>query len=371
MMNNLKIGIVCYPTQGGSGIVATELAQSLAKLGHEIHIISYSKPFRLRYKKDKNIFFHEVTTYNYPLFEFTPYEINLTSKIVDVSVNYNLDLVHVHYAIPHASAALSAKQILRSFSKKLPIVTTLHGTDITLIGKDKSFKPVIEFAINNSDIVTSVSKSLKEDTLQNFKIKKEIKVIPNFIDSDLYCPTTEDYKTKTIITHISNFRKVKKVEHVLRVFYKVQKKINCSLNLIGDGPELKKIKELSEKLNIEKKIRFKKYSREIHKELKNSTLFILTSEKESFGLSALEAISSGVPVISTDVGGLTEIVIDGETGFVSKLGDIEKMSKDCIKLLLDNDLYLRIRNNCVKHSKKYAISEVVPQYTKIYKELLK
>ena len=370
-MNNLKIGIVCYPTQGGSGIVATELAQSLANLGHEIHIISYCRPFRLKYKKNKNIFFHEVTTYNYPLFEYTPYEINLTSKIVDVSVNYNLDLVHVHYAIPHASAALSAKQILRSLSKELPIVTTLHGTDITLIGKDKSFKPVIEFAINNSDIVTSVSKSLKEDTLKNFKIKKEIKIIPNFIDSALYFPTGENDKAEKIITHVSNFRKVKKVDHVLRVFYKVQKKINCSLNLIGDGPELKKIKELSKKLNIEKRVHFKKYSRKIHKELKNSTLFLLTSEKESFGLSALEAISSGVPVISTNVGGLTEIVVDGVTGFVSKLGDIKKMSDDCIKLLLDNDLYLRIRKNCVKHSKKYSISKVVPQYIKIYNELLK
>jgi len=299
-----KVGIVCYPTYGGSGVFATELGMALANKGYEIHFISYSQPFRLNVFSNR-INFHEVTVPDYPLFEFIPYEHNLTAKLVDVAIHEKLDLLHVHYAIPHASAALSAKMILASKGIDLPIITTLHGTDITLLGKDKSFKSVIEFAINNSDVVTAVSQSLRMDTLDSFNINKEIKVIPNFIDSSLYNFKENNSlrsefasKNEKIVIHISNFRKVKRVQDVLKIFSKINKQIPSKLLLIGDGVERLKMEQLSRSLNLCNSVRFIGKLKAVEKILSVSDLFLLPSDTESFGLVALEAMASRVPVIS-------------------------------------------------------------------------
>ena len=375
MTKHLKIGIVCYPTYGGSGVVATELGIALADKGHEVHFISYDQPFRLDLYSE-NIYFHQVNVPDYPLFEYAPYELNLTSKLVDVAIHEKLNILHVHYAIPHASAAVNAKQILATYGIHIPIVTTLHGTDITLLGKDKSFKPVIEYAINQSDAVTAVSEDLKEETLLNFKIKDEIKVIPNFIDMSLYKQECNQLlrdkfakKEEAILVHISNFRKVKRVQDVVKIFEKVNKQVSSKLFMIGDGPERLKAEQLCRKLGIAKHVRFLGKLKVIEKFLCIADVFVLPSETESFGLVALEAMASKVAVISTNSGGLPEVNIDGETGYLSDVGDVNKMANDTIHLLKDADKLNQFKNNALAHAKTFDLPNILPQYEAVYQEL--
>jgi len=375
MTKHLKIGIVCYPTYGGSGVVATELGIALADKGHEVHFISYDQPFRLDLYSE-NIYFHQVNVPDYPLFEYAPYELNLTSKLVDVALHEKLNILHVHYAIPHASAAVSAKQILATYGIHIPIITTLHGTDITLLGKDKSFKPVIEYAINQSDAVTAVSQNLKEETLLNFKIKDEIKVIPNFIDMSLYNQDCNQIlrdkfakKEEPILVHISNFRKVKRVKDVVKIFEKVNKKVTSKLLMIGDGPERLKAEQLCRKLGIAKQVRFLGKLKVIEKFLCIADVFVLPSETESFGLVALEAMASKVAVISTNSGGLPEVNIDGKTGYLSDVGDVNKMANDTIELLKDAEKLNAFKNNALAHAKTFDLPNILPQYEAVYQEL--
>jgi len=375
MTKHLKIGIVCYPTYGGSGVVATELGIALADKGHEVHFISYDQPFRLDLYSE-NIYFHQVNVPDYPLFEYTPYELNLTSKLVDVTLHEKLNILHVHYAIPHASAAVNAKQILATYGIHIPIVTTLHGTDITLLGKDKSFKPVIEYAINQSDAVTAVSEDLKEETLLNFKIKGEIKVIPNFIDMSLYKQERNQLlrdkfakKEEAILVHISNFRKVKRVQDVVKIFEKVNKQVPSKLLMIGDGPERLKAEQLCRKLGIAKHVRFLGKLKVIEKFLCIADIFVLPSETESFGLVALEAMASRVAVISTNSGGLPEVNIDGKTGYLSDVGDVNKMANDTIDLLKDADKLNQFKNNALAHAKTFDLPNILPLYEQVYQEL--
>jgi len=375
MTKHLKIGIVCYPTYGGSGVVATELGIALADKGHEVHFISYDQPFRLDLYSE-NIYFHQVNVPDYPLFEYAPYELNLTSKLVDVAIHEKLNILHVHYAIPHASAAVNAKQILATYGIHIPIVTTLHGTDITLLGKDKSFKPVIEYAINQSDAVTAVSQNLKEETLLNFKIKDEIKVIPNFIDMSLYKQEYNQFlrdkfakKEEAILVHISNFRKVKRVQDVVKIFEKVNKQVPSKLFMIGDGPERLKAEQLCRKLGIAKHVRFLGKLKVIEKFLCIADVFVLPSKTESFGLVALEAMASKVAVISTNSGGLPEVNIDGETGCLSDVGDVKKMANDTIHLLKDADKLNQFKNNALAHAKTFDLPNILPQYEAVYQEL--
>ena len=375
MTKHLKIGIVCYPTYGGSGVVATELGIALADKGHEVHFISYDQPFRLDLYSE-NIYFHQVNVPDYPLFEYAPYELNLTSKLVDVAIHEKLNILHVHYAIPHASAAVNAKQILATYGIHIPIVTTLHGTDITLLGKDKSFKPVIEYAINQSDAVTAVSEDLKEETLLNFKIKDEIKVIPNFIDMRLYKQECNQLirdkfakKEEAILVHISNFRKVKRVQDVVKIFEKVNKHVPSKLFMIGDGPERLKAEQLCRKLGVAKHVRFLGKLKVIEKFLCIADVFVLPSKTESFGLVALEAMASKVAVISTNSGGLPEVNIDGETGYLSDVGDVKKMANDTIALLKDTDKLNAFKNNALAHAKTFDLPNILPQYEAVYQEL--
>ena len=375
MTKHLKIGIVCYPTYGGSGVVATELGIALADKGHEVHFISYDQPFRLDLYSE-NIYFHQVNVPDYPLFEYAPYELNLTSKLVDVAIHEKLNILHVHYAIPHASAAVNAKQILATYGIHIPIVTTLHGTDITLLGKDKSFKPVIEYAINQSDAVTVVSQNLKEETLLNFKIKDEIKVIPNFIDMSLYKQEYNQFlrdkfakKEEAILVHISNFRKVKRVQDVVKIFEKVNKHVPSKLFMIGDGPERLKSEQLCRKLGIAKHVRFLGKLKVIEKFLCIADVFVLPSKTESFGLVALEAMASKVAVISTNSGGLPEVNIKGQTGYLSDVGDINKMANDTIHLLKDADKLNQFKNNALAHAKTFDLPNILPQYEAVYQEL--
>lgn len=375
MTKHLKIGIVCYPTYGGSGVVATELGIALADKGHEVHFISYDQPFRLDLYSE-NIYFHQVNVPDYPLFEYAPYELNLTSKLVDVALHEKLNILHVHYAIPHASAAVNAKQILATYGIHIPIVTTLHGTDITLLGKDKSFKPVIEYAINQSDAVTAVSEDLKDETLVNFKIKDEIKVIPNFIDMSLYKQECNQLlrnkfakKEEAILVHISNFRKVKRVQDVVKIFEKVNKQVPSKLFMIGDGPERLKAEQLCRKLGIAKHVRFLGKLKIIEKFLCIADVFVLPSETESFGLVALEAMASKVAVISTNSGGLPEVNIDGKTGYLSDVGDVNKMANDTIDLLKDADKLIQFKNNALAHAKTFDLPNILPLYEQVYQEL--
>ena len=375
MLNKLKIGIVCYPTYGGSGVVATELGIAFAEKGHEVHFISYDQPFRLDLYSE-NIFFHQVNVPDYPLFEYAPYELNLTSKLVDVALHEKLNILHVHYAIPHASAAVNAKHILATYDIHIPIVTTLHGTDITLLGKDKSFKPVIEYAINQSDAVTAVSEDLKTETLENFNIKNEIKAIPNFIDMSLYKQECSKSlrnnfarKEEAILVHISNFRKVKRVQDVIKVFEKVNKQIPSKLLMIGDGPERLKTEQLCRKLEIAKQVRFLGKLKGIGKMLFIADIFVLPSETESFGLVALEAMASKVAVISTNSGGLPEVNIDKRTGYLSDVGDLNKMANDTIDLLKDTDKLNEFKNNALAHAKTFDLPNILPQYEAIYQKL--
>ena len=376
MKDKIKIGIVCYPTYGGSGVVATELGVALSKKNYEVHFISYDQPFRLDLFSEK-IYYHEVSVPQYPLFEYTPYELNLTSKLVDVAINEGLDLLHVHYAIPHASAAISAKQILSTQDINIPIVTTLHGTDITLLGKDASFKPVIEFAINMSDIVTVVSKDLKNETLAHFNIKKEINVISNFIDYSLYeqnqnliLRNSFASNNEAIITHISNFREVKRVEDVIKIFYQVNKRKKVQLLMIGDGPDRSKCENLARKLGIHKKIKFLGKLKVIEDLLAISDIFLLPSQTESFGLVALEAMASNTAIVSSNSGGLPEVNIDGVTGFLSDVGDINKMSNDICCLIANSNLLNSFKSNALKHAKKFDLNNILPKYEEVYNKLI-
>lgn len=376
MKDKIKIGIVCYPTYGGSGVVATELGVALSKKNYEVHFISYDQPFRLDLFSEK-IYYHEVSVPQYPLFEYTPYELNLTSKLVDVAINEGLDLLHVHYAIPHASAAISAKQILSTQDINIPIVTTLHGTDITLLGKDASFKPVIEYAINMSDIVTVVSRDLKHETLAHFNIKKEINVISNFIDYSLYEQNQNLILRKSfasndeaIITHISNFREVKRVEDVIKIFYQVNKRKKAQLLMIGDGPDRSKCENLARKLGIYKKIKFLGKLKVIEDLLAISDIFLLPSQTESFGLVALEAMASNTAVVSSNSGGLPEVNIDRVTGFLSDVGDINKMSNDICYLIANSNLLNSFKSNALKHAKKFDLNNILPKYEEVYNKLI-
>lgn len=374
----MNIGIVGYPTFGGSGVVATELAKALAHKGHKVHFISYSLPFRLD-ALASNIVFHEVTVSDYPLFDYPPYELVLASKLVDVARFEKLDLVHVHYAIPHASAAYMARQILESHGIYLPFITTLHGTDITLVGKDSSFEPVITFSINESDAVTAVSESLKEDTYRHFKIDRDIQVIPNFICSESYQKKVgpgDSLKAsyapggEKVLVHISNFRPVKRVEDVVRVFDKVRKVIPSKLLLVGDGPDRHKIEMLCRELNTCMDIMFLGKVRATEQALALGDLFILPSESESFGLAALEAMATGMPVISTNTGGIPEVNIEGETGYLSNVGDIDQMAENSIKLLSDEKLYAEFSQNALNRAAQFDIKNVLPLYEDLYKEVI-
>lgn len=372
----MKIGIICYPTYGGSGVVATELGKALASVGHEVHFITYSQPPRLDFFSE-NIFYHEVSVASYPLFEYLPYESALASKMVDVTVNEKLDLLHVHYAIPHASAAYLAKQILKYKGIHVPVITTLHGTDITLVGRDPSFEPVVTFSINESDGVTAVSESLRNDTYSSFEILSNIEVIPNFIDLQRFkkqpkehfklaiCPNGEK-----LLMHTSNFRKVKRIGDIVQVFAKVQKHIPAKLLLVGDGPERSGIEALCRDLGVAADVRFLGKLDTIEEALSLADLFFLTSEKESFGLAALEAMACEVPVISSDAGGISEVNMHGITGYVSKIGDIEDMVTNTLKILQDPVLHNQMKQNALARAKDFSLDKILPMYERYYEKIV-
>ena len=373
----MKIGIVCYPTFGGSGVVATELGIELSQKGHEVHFITYSQPVRLD-ALSSNLHYHEVTVPDYPLFKYEPYELALSSKIYDVIHKYKIDVLHVHYAIPHAYAAYMAKKILNENGYKIPIITTLHGTDITLVGNHPFYKPAVTFSINKSDIVTCVSKSLMEDTREFFGIKREIKVIPNFIDIDRYekkhnmCEKNFISEgDEKIIVHVSNFRPLKRIIDVIKIFEKVNSKISSKLIMVGDGPDKKKAKDYLRKNNLKNKVIFLGKTNEVDEILCSSDLFLLPSEKESFGLAALEAMALKVPVISTNTGGLKELNINGNSGYTSDIGDIEAMASNAIKILSDKSLKNKYRSQAFENAKKYDIKKIIPLYEEIYDEAIK
>jgi L-malate glycosyltransferase len=373
----MKIGIVCYPTFGGSGVVATELGKALALKGHEIHFITYRQPVRLDVFL-ANIFYHEVTIKDYSLFDYAPYELNLVSKMVSVIKKEKLDLLHVHYAIPHASAAYTTKQILAAEGIHIPFITTLHGTDITLLGKDPSFLPAITFSINQSDAVTAVSESLKRETYEYFKITKDIHVIPNFIDVDLYSHTPEECQKNNyapngekILTHISNFRKVKRIDDVIRIFESVQKQINAKLLMVGDGPEREVAEGMVEEMGIRDKVLFLGKITSPERILCISDLFLLPSETESFGLAALEAMAAGVPVISSNTGGIPEVNIHNITGMLSNVGDVYDMAKNCVIVLRDEAKMALMKKNARIQAEKFKIEYILPMYEELYQEVVK
>lgn len=369
----MKISIVCYPTFGGSGVVATELGMALADKGHEVHFITYNQPVRLDFLSHK-LRFHQVQIEEYPLFQYQPYELALSSKMVEVVCKYEIEVLHVHYAIPHAYAAYMAKKMLQEKGINIKVVTTLHGTDITLVGSHPTYKTAVEFSINNSDVVTAVSNSLRVTTKKLFDIKKDIHVIYNFIDTSKH-DDSDDYECKRsalakpnerILTHISNFRPVKRVEDVVKIFFEVQKEIPSKLLLVGEGPERKKTEVLVKKLGLKNKVFFLGNSNEVDKILCYSDLFMLPSETESFGLAALEAMAAKTPVISTNTGGLPEVNIDGETGFLSNLGDIKDMSLKAIRILKNEKTLNKFKENAKNHTKKFSLENILPVYEDIY-----
>ena len=373
----MKIGIVCYPTYGGSGVVATELGKGLARKGHQIHFITYRQPARLA-SFQENVFYHEVSSADYPLFEYTPYDTALASKLVDVVKYENLDLLHVHYAIPHAAVAYMAKKILLTEGRYLPVVTTLHGTDITLVGSHPSFAPVVAFSINKSDGVTAVSQSLKKQTLEGFSIDREIEVIYNFIDFNRFKRSNKEHFKKAIapngeriLVHTSNFRKVKRVDDVIHIFKKIYDEIPCKLLLIGDGPERRNLEELCRTIGLCDEIRFLGKQDAVEELLAVADLFLIPSESESFGLAALEAMACEVPVISSNTGGLPEVNIQGETGFLSDVGDVDEMAQNGIKILKDEELLTKFRANALAQAKRFDISNILPHYEKYYEEVIK
>ncbi|GJQ06214.1 N-acetyl-alpha-D-glucosaminyl L-malate synthase BshA [Capnocytophaga cynodegmi] len=371
----MNIAIVCYPTFGGSGVVATELGLALARKGHQVHFITYSYPVRLDYL-EMNIHFHEVHVEEYPLFHYQPYELALSSKMVSVIKAYKIDILHVHYAIPHAYAGYMAKQMLKKEGIEIPMITTLHGTDITLVGNHPNYKQAVTFSINESDVVTSVSESLKQDTLRLFDIEKEIYVIPNFIDigKDTYTAPCKRsimaQKNERIVTHISNFRKVKRIPDVIEVFYQIQQKIPSKLILAGDGPEREFAENKCKQLGIKNKVLFLGNTLDVDRLLCASDLFLLPSESESFGLSALEAMASGVPVISSNAGGLHEVNENGFSGFLSPVGDIKEMSKNAIYILEDENRLAQFKKQAKISAKRFDECKIIPMYENLYEKTI-
>lgn len=372
----MKIAIVCYPTFGGSGVVATELGLALAERGHEIHFITYKQPVRLELLS-KNIHFHEVSVPEYPLFHYQPYELALSSKLVDMVKLHRIEVLHVHYAIPHAYAGYMAKKMLEAEHIFIPMVTTLHGTDITLVGSHPFYKTAVTFSINNSDVVTSVSQSLKEDTLQLFNIKKEIHVVPNFIDIPKKINPFTDCerdmmarRNERIVTHVSNLRKVKRVLDVIEVFDRIQQKIPAKLIIVGEGPEREACESLCEQKGIAEKVLFVGNSNEVDKILCFTDLFILPSEKESFGLAALEAMACGVPVISSNTGGLPEVNIQGESGYLSDVGNVAEMADNAIHILSSDEILNKFKKQAIEAAMIYDTKKIVPRYEKLYEEAI-
>ncbi|MEO7922797.1 MAG: N-acetyl-alpha-D-glucosaminyl L-malate synthase BshA [Chitinophagaceae bacterium] len=372
----MRIGIVCYPTFGGSGVLATELGKALAQKGHLVHFITYQQPVRLN-GFIPNIFYHEVQVPTYPLFDYPPYETALASTMVDVIKNNNLDLLHVHYAIPHASAAYMAKQILKKEGKHIPVITTLHGTDITLVGRDKTYAPVVTFSINESDAITAVSQNLRDETFKHFKIDKEIEVIVNFVDVSRFQRKPIDAFKKVIapngeriFLHASNFRKIKRVQDVVKIFAEVNKKLPSKLLFVGDGPERSTAEDLAREMGVSEEIRFVGKQEQMEDILAIADIFLLTSEYESFGLAALEAMAAGVPVISTNAGGLGEINIDGETGFLSDVGDVASMSEKAYFILKDDATLRRFKDKAAAHALDFDIKNIIPFYERLYERFL-
>ena len=373
----MRIGIVCYPTFGGSGVVATELGMALADKGHEVHFVTYNQPVRLDFISH-DLHFHEVLMEEYPLFQYQPYELALSTKLVEVVSKFNLEILHVHYAIPHAYAAYMAKMMLKEKGINIKVVTTLHGTDITLVGSHPSYKTAVEFSINNSDVVTSVSESLKQDTLRLFKITNEIKVVHNFIDTEKYdreslneCQRIAVAKPEErILTHISNFRPVKRIEDVIKIFHSVKKVISAKLLMVGEGPDKRKAELLVKKLGISDSVIFLGNSHEIEKILCYTDVFLLPSKSESFGLSALEAMAANTAIISTNTGGLPEVNVHGVTGYLSHLGDVEDMSKNTLNILKDDLTLSRFKLNAKNHTNKFRLENILPIYEEIYCSVL-
>lgn len=371
----MKIGIVCYPTFGGSGVVATELGKALAKNGHEVHFITYTQPARLDFFNE-NIFYHEVNIASYPLFQYPPYESALAGKMVDVVKYEELDILHVHYAIPHATSAFLAKQILRCQGINIPVITTLHGTDITIVGKDATLSPVVTFSINESDGVTTVSEDLRKETYSTFRVRKEIEVIPNFVDLERFKKQKKEHFKRIIcpndeklLVHTSNFRRVKRIDDIIRVFAKLKTMIPSKLLLVGDGPERVAMEQLSRDLGLGEDVRFVGKLDAIEEVLSVADLFLMPSEKESFGLAALEAMACEVPVISTNTGGLPELNVQGVTGFLSNVGDVEDMVKNAFYILQDENLPT-FRANALAHAQGFDISHIVPKYEAYYQKIL-
>jgi len=373
----MKIGITCYPTYGGSGVIATELGKELALRGHEVHFISYALPFRLSHYIE-NIVFHEVEISNYPLFEFPLYSLSLASKMVEVAEFEKLDLLHVHYAIPHATSAYLAKEMMKK-NRDLKVFTTLHGTDITLVGLEPSFLPLVKFSIEKSDGVTAVSRFLKEKTLTNYSCETDIHVIPNFVDTDLFKPESNGEFRKAIapngekiLVHTSNFRPVKRVPDTIRIFEKVQKEIPSKLILVGDGPDRSECERLSRQLDLCDTVKFLGKQEGLVEILSSSDLFLIPSQSESFGLAALEAMACGLPVVSSSVGGLPELVKHNETGFIAEIGDIDRMAKYALELLSNDKKYkLFSENSRHRAVEKFDKSKVVPLYEEYYEQILR
>ncbi len=371
----MKIGIVCYPTFGGSGVVATELGKALAKHDHQVHFITYQQPPRLDFF-NQNVFYHEVRVPTYPLFEYPPYETALASAMVNVVLNENVDLLHVHYAIPHASAAYMAKMILRARGRNVPVVTTLHGTDITLVGKDASYEPVVTFSINESDGVTTVSDDLRRDTYKHFKINREIDVIPNFVDLTRFRRQQKDHfklaicpNGEKLIVHTSNFRRVKRIDDAVMMFQKIQAQIPAKLLLVGDGPERARIERLCRDLGIYDNVRLLGKLDAVEEVLSVADLFLMPSETESFGLAALEAMACEVPVISSNAGGLPELNIQGETGFLSNVGDVDDMARNALFVLQDENLP-RFRANALAQANQFELAKILPMYEALYQRVV-
>lgn len=372
----MRIGIVCYPTYGGSGVVATEIGLGLARKGHEVHFITYRRPARLSVFQT-NVYLHEVNSMDYPLFEYKPYETALASKMVDVIKREKIDVLHVHYAIPHAAVAFMTKQVLLSQGINVPVITTLHGTDITLVGSDASFHPVVEFSINNSDGVTAVSQFLKKETCDLFKITTDIEVIYNFIDFNRFHRINKEHFRKAIapnnekiLVHVSNFRKVKRVGDAIKAFKKVNQHLPSKLLLIGDGPERQSLEQMSREMGLTSEIRFLGKQDAIEELLAISDLFMIPSENESFGLAALEAMACEVPVISTNIGGLPEVNIDGVTGYLCDIGDCETMSQRALEILSDPEVHQRFQVNARKQAEKFNIDFIIPQYEQYYTSII-
>lgn len=372
----MNIAIVCYPTFGGSGVVATELGLALARKGHQVHFITYSYPVRLDFL-EMNIHFHEVHVEEYPLFHYQPYELALSSKMAYVVKTYNIDILHVHYAIPHAYAGYMAKQILKREGIEIPMITTLHGTDITLVGNHPTYKEAVTFSINESDVVTSVSESLKRDTLRLFNVDKDIKVIPNFIGlqkTERVSPCKRSVMASAdelIVTHISNFRKVKRVDDVVRVFYGIQQQLPAKLIMVGDGPEREIADQLCKDLGIKKKVLFLGNTSDIDRILCFTDLFLLPSESESFGLSALEAMAAGVPVVSSNAGGLSEVNEEGVSGYLCPIGDVQTMAEKAIYILSDKDRLAQFKQNARKVAARFDEEKIIPMYEALYYNAIK